>query len=129
MITQYIELGHNGWHIIIYYGVNSNAEQDIEDMLIELGCPEQDIDKALRILTRRLNTGMTFTNTQQKTSFVCISDTTSAEQLVNTVVHEAKHVQSHVCDYYGIEEHGETAAYMIGYIVQRMYKLLRLIRR
>ena len=129
MITQYIELGHNGWHIIIYYGVNSNGEQDIEDMLVKLGCPEQDIDKALQILTRRLNTGMTFTNTQQKTSFVCISDTTSAEQFVNTVVHEAKHVQSHICDYYEIEEHGETAAYMIGYIVQRMYKLLRLIRR
>ena len=92
MVKQYIELGDNGWHIFVYYGVNRRHADEIIDMLISLDCPEEYIRKALRILTNRLNTGMTFTNTQQKTSFVCISDTTSAEQLVNTVVHEAKHV-------------------------------------
>ena len=44
-------------------------------------------------------------------------------QFVNTAIHEAKHVQSHVCSYYNIDEDSEEAAYLIGYIVQRMYKM------
>ena len=56
-------------------------------------------------------------------SVVCISEVTSVDQFVNTVIHEAKHVQSHICEYYGIAEDSEQAAYLIGYLVQRMYKM------
>lgn len=129
MIKQYIELGDNGWRIYIYYGVSRSDADDIIDMLIKLGCPKQDIEKSLRILMLSLNTGMTFSNIEKKTSFVCIRKTNTPEQFVNTIVHEAKHIQSHVCYYYGIEEDGETAAYMIGYIVQRMYRMLKQIKQ
>ena len=50
-------------------------------------------------------------------------------QFVNTAIHEAKHVQSHICSYYGIPEDGEEAAYLIGYLVQRMYKMFSKIIR
>ena len=73
------------------------------------------------MLTKR-NTGFTFSNSDYKMSIVCIGKATSIEQFVNTVIHEAKHVQSHVCSYYYIEEDGETAAYLIGYLVARMYR-------
>jgi len=36
---------------------------------------------------------------------------------MNTIVHEAKHVQSHICEYYNVPEDSEEAAYLIGYIV------------
>ena len=39
----------------------------------------------------------------------------------NTIVHEAKHVQSHICMYYGVDEDTEDAAYLIGYIIMKMY--------
>lgn len=55
-------------------------------------------------------------------SIVGISPTTSKEQLLNTIVHEAKHVQSHICRYYNVTEDSENAAYLIGYIIQKMYK-------
>ena len=48
---------------------------------------------------------------------------------MNTAIHEAKHVQSHICEYYGIDEDTETAAYLIGHLVQRMYKMLAKILR
>lgn len=67
------------------------------------------------------NTGFTFTDSRRRRSIVGISPTTSKAQFMNTIVHEAKHVQSRICAYYGIDEDSEDAAYLIGYIIQRMY--------
>lgn len=63
-------------------------------------------------------------------SVVCISRATNIEQFVNTAIHEAKHVQSHICSYYKIDEDSETAAYLMGYLVQRMYRYFaKLVKR
>lgn len=67
------------------------------------------------------DTGFTKTDFSKQLSIVGISDTSSKEQLINTIVHEAKHVQSNICRYYKIPEDSENAAYLIGYIVQKMY--------
>lgn len=67
------------------------------------------------------NTGFTQTDFSKKQSIVGISNVTNKSQLINTIVHEAKHVQSHICRYYNIEEDSEQAAYLLGYIVQKMY--------
>ena len=67
------------------------------------------------------NTGFTQTDFSKKQSIVGISNVTNKSQLINTTVHEAKHVQSHICKYYNIDEDSEQAAYLIGYIVQKMY--------
>ena len=127
MTRQYIELGRDGWYLYIYYGVNRNNINEISSALRELECPEQYIRKALRIMSLGVNTGLTYSNTSYRTSIVCIGDANSKDQFVNTIVHEAKHVQSHICQYYDINEDSEQAAYLIGYIVQRMYKALKKI--
>lgn len=71
------------------------------------------------------NSGFTYTNFDKKQSIVGIGKSTSNSQLFNTIVHEAKHVQSHICKYYHIDESSEDAAYLIGYIVQKMYKVFK----
>ena len=70
------------------------------------------------------NTGFTYTNFNKRKSIVGISEVSSQEQFFNTLVHEAKHVQSHICNYYQVKEDSEEAAYLIGYIVQQMHKVL-----
>lgn len=77
---------------------------------------------AYNVWLGRRDTGFTHTNFNKKQSIVGISSTTSKEQFFNTVVHEAKHVQSHICMYYNVKEDSEAAAYLIGYIVQQMYR-------
>lgn len=67
------------------------------------------------------NAGFTHTDFDKKRSIVGIGIADSKRQLINTIVHEAKHVQSHICRYYNVPEDGEQAAYLIGYIVMRMY--------
>ena len=69
--------------------------------------------------------GFTYTNPSKRTSIVGISATSSQEEFLNTIVHEAKHVQSHICAYYNVPEDGEQAAYLIGYIVQRMHRIFK----
>lgn len=129
MVTQYIGLGDQDWGILIYYGTSEEDARDVYNALIALGCPKKDAIKATRTVTRHNNTGLSFTNTDLRMSLMCISDATSADQFVNTAIHEAKHIQSHVCEYYGIKQDSETASYLIGHIVQRMYKMLSMIRK
>lgn len=71
------------------------------------------------------DTGFTYTDFDKRRSIVGISPTTSKEQFFNTLIHEIKHVQSHICKYYNVEESSEDAAYLIGYIAQRMYKTFK----
>ena len=127
MIKQYIELGHGGWHVYVYYGVNKHNMNEVVQALQSLHCPSKDIFTATRIMSTGLNTGMTYSNSKLKTSLVCIGEAVSQEQLINTVGHESKNVQSHICWYYRIKEDSEQAAYLIGHIVQRMYKMLQII--
>ena len=70
------------------------------------------------------NTGFTYTNFNKRKSIVGISEVSSQEQFFNTLVHEAKHVQSHICKYYNIKEDSEDTAYLIGYIIQKCIKFL-----
>ena len=127
MIKQYIELGRGGWYVYVYYGVNKYNINEVVQALQSLNCPSKDILTATRIMSTGLNAGMTYSNSKIKTSLVCIGEADSKEQFLNTVVHESKHVQSHICWYYHIKEDSEQAAYLIGHIVQRMYKMLQII--
>lgn len=129
MITQYIELNNKGWYILIYYNINKYNYRVVLNSLIQNKCPKHDANKTIKILLKSKDCAFTYTNTDRKLSIVGIGRCTSQEQFVNSVIHESKHVQSHVCEYYNISEDGEIAAYLIGHIVQRMYKVLRKIKR
>ena len=128
MIAQYIQLGDRDWNVLVYYNVSKEDFVEIVDSLRQLDCPKEDVRKALKTLHRK-NTGFTFSNTDYKMSIICIGEATNIGQFVNTAIHEAKHVQSHICEYYGIEEDTETAAYLIGHLVHRMYKMLENVLR
>ena len=128
MIAQYIQLGNKGWNVLVYYGVNKEDFIEVEDALKQLGCSSRDVRKSLKVLTRE-NTGFTFSNSNYKMSIICIGPSSDVSQFVNTAIHEAKHVQSHICSYYDIPEDSEDAAYLIGYLVQRMYKMFSKIIR
>lgn len=128
MISQYIQLGDRGWNVLVYYNVKPEDFVEVADSLEQLDCSKDEIRKSLRAL-RNKNAGLTFSNTEYKMSIVCIGEATNVGQFVNTTIHEAKHVQSHICEYYGIAEDTETAAYLIGHLVHMMYKMLQKILR
>ncbi len=128
MTAQYIQLGDRGWNVLVYYNVDKYDFVEVVDSLKQLDCPKRDIRKALKTL-RKKNSGFTFSNSDYKMSIVCIGQASNIGQFVDTAIHEAKHVQSHICSYYNIPEDTEEAAYLIGHLVHRMYKMLETILR
>ena len=71
------------------------------------------------------DTGFTYTDFNKRKSIVGISPTSNQEQFLITIVHESKHIQSHICKYYKVKEDTEQAAYLIGYIIQKMHRVFR----
>lgn len=71
------------------------------------------------------NAGFTHTNFKKKLSIVGIGLANSKEEFINTIAHEAKHVQSHICQYYDVDEESEDAAYLMGYIIMKMYDIFK----
>lgn len=69
--------------------------------------------------------GYTKTDYTKRLSIVCISTHQDPDQVFNTIIHEAKHVQSHICKYYNVREDGEQAAYLIGYITMKMFQCFK----
>ena len=122
MITQYIQLGEQDWGVLVYYNVGEEDFASVINSLEALDCTDDDVRAATKTLKKE-NTGFTFSNSEYKMSIICIGPSSDISQFVNTAIHEAKHVQSHICSYYDIPENSEDAAYLIGYLVQRMYKM------
>ena len=76
MIAQYIQLGNRDWNVLIYYGVDEEDFIEVEDSLLQVGCPQEDIEDAFAVLSNK-NTGFTFSNTEYKMSVVCIGRSTN----------------------------------------------------
>lgn len=74
--------------------------------------------------TPGVNQGFTSTDMKQRRSVVVIGVADSKMQKLNTMIHEAKHLQSHICRYYGVDEDSEDAAYLIGHIAMQMHRCL-----
>lgn len=67
-----------------------------------------------------INSGFTRTDFSKRLSIVCIGIADSAAEFLNTITHEVKHLQSHLCRYYDVPEDGEDAAYLTGYLIAKM---------
>ena len=125
MIGQYIELGKRGWSIIMYYNADMSDSFEIADSLRQIDASQKEIKRALYVLKDK-NAGFTFSNEDTRMSVVCIGKADNKQQFLDTAIHEIKHVQSHICEYYDIDEDSEEAAYLIGYIARRMYKFIQM---
>lgn len=69
-----------------------------------------------------INYGFTYSIPYKRISIVYISKADSKQEFMSSFVHELKHVQSHICEYYGVSESGEEAAYLIGYITKLLFQ-------
>lgn len=113
------------WSIVLFVDVDYDNYDIIESALMNILAPISVINEIYDKISYKYNSGVTFTNSDYKTSVVCINKTTSKEELINTITHEADHVQDAICKYYDVPLDSEQAAYLIGYLVCKMYYLSR----
>ena len=109
------------WSIVLFVDVDYDNFDIIESSLTNILAPISVIDEIYDKISYKYNAGVTFTNSDYRTSIICINKTTSREELINTISHEADHVQDAICGYYNVPLDSEQAAYLIGYLVGKMY--------
>ena len=109
------------WSVVLFVNVDYDRYDIIESALTDILAPISVIDNIYDKISYKFNSGVTFSNPEFRTSVVCINKTTSREELINTISHEADHVQDAICKYYNVPLDSEDAAYLIGYLVGKMY--------
>lgn len=120
MIKSVIDIA-GYWSVILFVEVDYDNFDIIEDALIDINAPISVIYEIYNKISYKLDSGVTFSNSKFRTSIVCINKATSKEELVNTISHEADHVQSDICRYYDVPLDSEQAAYLMGYLVSKIY--------
>lgn len=122
MIIHVFHLPRYNWDVYAYYGVNPTYKNIIIDQLRDMGCDESDVQKSIKVIDNfTKDTGFTYSNFKRRESVVAVSRSNSSEGFMNTLVHEARHLQQHIQDVYDIEDTSEEIYYLMGKLVQVMY--------
>lgn len=123
MFKHYLDIVGK-WAIIFAYNINEKDLDEIGSWLEALGCNNEETGHACRVIMRP-NSGFTFSNPDLRMSVMCIGGATSTEQWWDSLVHEIKHAQSHICAYYDVDCNSEEASYLSGYIARLVIRALK----
>lgn len=105
------------WGVVAAYDIEPQDLDEVRAWVESLGCDPRETEDACRAATG-INTGVTISNPDLRMSLVLIGGASSPEQWWDTVVHELKHVQSHISACYNVDGDSEEAAYLIGYLMR-----------
>lgn len=113
------------WKVVVWYldGEKNPDYEAIAEDLSAIGFSGVKLERAMSLLsTEEENIGLTYSNFARHLSVMVIGHTSSADECANTLVHERKHIEYHICKSYGIDPYSEEAAYLAGRIASKMYK-------
>ena len=126
MIQQQFYIKKYSWEVVVLYDVGPNDVEHIKELLSKICDDYGTIQDGVKYIRKGdYNSGFIYTNYDRKSSVIVIGRTTSKQEFFNTIVHEANHLQSHIATKYNIDEKGEEVSYLIGDIVQKMYKVFK----
>ena len=109
------------WSIVLFVDIDYDRFDIIENALTDILAPISVIDEIYNRIAYKLDSGVTYSNSDFRTSVICINKASDREELINTISHEADHVQDAICSYYDVPLNSEPAAYLIGYLVGKIY--------
>ena len=126
MIRQVFDIPQYSWSVTVYYAVTGYDVWRIMQELERLGCEGDDLERAYRNLTSgERNSGITYSNTEERKTLVFIGRTSSAAQFQNSLDHEKGHLVKHISLAFGLDPYGEEQQYLSGEIGQRMFPVAR----
>ena len=127
MIRQKIVLPeYGGWTIYCFYAVTRYDVHEIMSRLHSIGCDSSSAKKAYRNLSEsKLNTGLCYSNARQRRTVFVTALTTCAAEFINSWHHELGHLESHICEAYGMNPKGEEIAYLSGDLAMEMFPKIK----
>lgn len=128
MIYQNFNIDNYAWNVQICYDVGEKNLDKVIKLLRHFYFSDK-INKACidSIVANKENTGITCTNMLSKKTLIVINRCSSKEELINTICHEIRHLESHIATYYNLDEKGEEVCYLIGDIAEEMYYVFKWI--
>lgn len=128
MIKQLFRIDKYDWKVIVLYEISYRDTDYVIDMLKQMDAPDYILRSAYKNVNEgQPNTGFIYSDYDKQRSIIIVSKTTSNRELIDTIVHEANHLQSHIATVFNLDEKGEEVCYLIGDIVKRMYKVFNKI--
>lgn len=120
MIQTGFYIGERDWWIMASLNVTGKDLGEVHRALLACDCPDYEARKACMVLSRK-NNGYTFTDLEGQYTLMFASETTSTEEMFDTITHELKHITEHISGYFGVDPKSEEAAYLQGEIAKRMF--------
>lgn len=122
MIQQNLFLEAYNWHIKAFYNFTCNYTPEAINALQLIKCPSNKVKEAVsKIMSCKLNKGLTFTNMSLQRSVIIVSKASSPEEFLNTLVHENHHLLSHIAGKYNIPCDSEELGYLAGELISKQY--------
>lgn len=126
MIRQQFYVEHY-WGVIVFYDLDFDLFQYVEDELLDIGFPLREIDTLYYQLWSGYAKAVTCSNIEIHKSIILLLPHTSPQDYLDSIVHEAEHVKQAMLDAYQVEDKGEPPAYTIGYLISQIYPILKKI--
>ena len=126
MKTQVIYLDDYDWLIKVYYAIDTYYTDEILGELDSIDCEPEAFYKIAELLDNFTeNIGFTYTDVQKHVTFIIIGLTSSAEEFMNTFIHEVGHATTHIAEYYDLDFHSEEIQYLQGDIALEMFDVAK----
>ena len=122
MIKRIINI-NNYWKVIVYYNIDYNFFNYVENDLLYYGTPVESIKRIYNNM-RTTAKAFTYSNDKYRISIVGFNIHFYKYGYINSIVHEAEHIKQAMLDYYNISDDGENAAYTIAYIATKMLQMI-----
>lgn len=128
MIKQHFYLKKYNWDVTMLYNVDEYDVEYIKQLLSEICDDYGTIQDGVKYIRKGdYNSGFIYSNFDRKCSIIVIGKATSNAEFLNTIGHEANHLQSHIASKYNLDEKGEEVSYLMGDIIQKMSKVFKRI--
>jgi hypothetical protein len=122
MITHVFHIHQHDWLVKAYINSDVSDADLILGDLLSVGADMDTMRLAFRNLRRGVkNTGLTYTSPWYRTTIMVVSESTSAEEFFNSLVHEISHAKTHICEYLGIDLTSEEASYFSGGLARDLF--------
>ena len=122
MIRQRFHIDRYYWNVTAYYAVSEYHYNEIISSLKRIGCSGEQLQEArTNLLANKLGSGLTYSNYYMRETVMVVALASSAEQFHKALMHEIRHLQSHIATAYNIDEKSEEVCYLLDDIVGEVH--------
>lgn len=122
MIRQRFYIAQYDWHVTAYYAITKYNIGEILYNLKCIGCDGDFMEEAyINLSENKLNSGLTYSNYFLRETVKVVAMADSAKQFHRCLIHEIRHLQSHIATTYNLNEKGEQVCYLMDDIIEQVH--------